>query len=77
VSPQGLCPTDAVTGGDVDYDKRFLAQTVVMTVNLTLSIPDALKREFPEDYDEKIATREWPLGLAASPFRSDVTRFPP
>jgi hypothetical protein len=33
-----------------------------MTVNDTLSIPNALKREHPKDYYENTATIEWPLG---------------
>ena len=37
-----------------------------MTPNNTLSIPNALKRERPEDYYENTATIEWPLGPTAS-----------
>ena len=33
-----------------------------MAPNLSLSIPNALKRERPEDYYENTATIEWPLG---------------
>ena len=33
-----------------------------MTLNQTLSIPNALKRERPEDYYVNTATIEWPLG---------------
>ena len=49
-------------------NKAFLAQTVVMTVNQTLSIPNALKRERPDDYYENTATIEWPLGPSGEPF---------
>jgi multiple sugar transport system substrate-binding protein len=35
---------------------------VVMTLNETLSIPNALKSERPDDYYENVATVEWPLG---------------
>jgi hypothetical protein len=39
-------------------NKAFLAQTVVMTVNQSLSIPNALKSERPEDYYRNTATIE-------------------
>ncbi len=39
-----------------------------MTPNETLSIPNALKRERPDDYYENTATIEWPLGPTASAF---------
>ncbi len=39
-----------------------------MTANQTLSIPNALKRERPEDYYENTATIEWPLGPSGEPF---------
>jgi multiple sugar transport system substrate-binding protein len=51
-----------VTWDGFGNNKAFLAQTVVMTVNDTLSIPNALKRERPEDYYKNSATIEWPLG---------------
>ena len=51
-----------------DHNKAFLAQTVVMTQNVTLSIPNALKRERPDDYYENTATIEWPLGPSGEPF---------
>ena len=40
-----------------------------MTPNNTLSIPNALKHERPEDYYENTATIEWPLGPTGKPFR--------
>jgi multiple sugar transport system substrate-binding protein len=55
-------PPDAVTWADSDNNKQFLAQAVVMVVNETLSIPNALKRDRPDDYFENTATIEWPLG---------------
>ena len=39
-----------------------------MTPNNTLSIPNALKRERPEDYYQNTATIEWPLGPSGKPF---------
>jgi multiple sugar transport system substrate-binding protein len=60
---KGCTPPDAVNWSVGDRNnKAFLAQTVVMTVNETLSIPNALKRERPDDYFKNIATIEWPLG---------------
>ncbi len=66
---KGCTPPDAVTwAGGRENNKRFLDQTVVMTPNDTLSIPNALKRERPDDYYENIATLEWPLGPSGEPF---------
>ena len=45
-----------------------------MTPNNSLSIPNALKRERPEDYYENTATIEWPLGPDGERF-SDQRRF--
>ena len=39
-----------------------------MTSNMTLSIPGALKRERPDDYDDNVATIQWPLGPRGEPF---------
>ena len=39
-----------------------------MTANQTLSIPNALKREHPDDYSHNAATIEWPLGSYGGPF---------
>jgi ABC-type glycerol-3-phosphate transport system substrate-binding protein len=48
--------------------QAFLAQRVVMTANTTLSIPNALKRDRPDDYYKNTATIEWPLGPHGEPF---------
>ena len=66
---KGCTPPDAVNwlAGDRN-NKAFLAQTVVMTVNETLSIANALKRERPDDYYENAATIEWPLGPTGERF---------
>jgi multiple sugar transport system substrate-binding protein len=66
---KGCTPPDAVTWDGRGNNKAFLAQAVVMTVNDTLSIPNALKRERPDDYYKSTATIEWPLG-------PDGTAFP-
>jgi multiple sugar transport system substrate-binding protein len=39
-----------------------------MTANTTLSIPNALKRDRPDDYYKNTATIEWPLGPHGEPF---------
>jgi multiple sugar transport system substrate-binding protein len=65
---KGCTPPDAVSWGNTGNNKAFLAQTVVMTANDTLSIPNALKHERPEDYYENSATIEWPLGPDGEPF---------
>jgi multiple sugar transport system substrate-binding protein len=61
-------PPDSTSWGDIDKNEQFLAQSVVMTANLTLSIPNALKVERPEDYRENVATIEWPLGVEGEAF---------
>jgi len=64
----GCSPPDSVSWNNIDNNTRFLTQAVVMTVNDTLSIPNALKRERPEDYYKNAATIEWPLGVRGEPF---------
>jgi multiple sugar transport system substrate-binding protein len=59
---KGCTPPDSVTWDDFDNNKAFLAQALVMTPNSSLSIPNALKSERPEDYFNNTATIEWPLG---------------
>ena len=59
---KGCTPPDSVTWDDGGNNEAFLAQTVVMTPNYSLSIPNALKRERPDDYYKNTATIEWPLG---------------
>jgi multiple sugar transport system substrate-binding protein len=61
---KGCTPPNAVTWANINNNQGFHAQAVVMTPNDTLSIPNALKRERPDDYYENTATIEWPLGPA-------------
>jgi multiple sugar transport system substrate-binding protein len=61
-------PRDSVTWPDSGNNERFLAQAVVMTPNLSLSIPNALKSERPDDYYKNTVTIEWPLGPSGEPF---------
>ena len=39
---KGCTPPNSVTWGDAGNNKAFLAQTVIMTPNMTLSIPGVL-----------------------------------
>ncbi len=59
---KGCTPPDAVTWDDGGNNQAFLAQTVVLTTNMSLSIPNALKSERPDDYHHNVATIEWPPG---------------
>lgn len=48
-------------------NEQFLTQTIVMTPNQTLSIPNALKTDRPEDYYKNAVTFDWPNGAYAQP----------
>jgi multiple sugar transport system substrate-binding protein len=65
---KGCTPPDSVTWNGNDNNEKFLAQTVVMTPNVSLSIPNKLKQERPEDYYKNTATIEWPLGAYGERF---------
>ena len=60
---------------DLDYDNNepFLAQAVVMTLNETLSIPNALKHERPDDYYETPRRSNGRSARTARPSRSGAT----
>jgi multiple sugar transport system substrate-binding protein len=65
---KGCTPPDSVTWDMRSNNEAFHAHSVVMTPNHSLSIPNALKRERPEDYYKNTATIEWPLGPSGEPF---------
>jgi multiple sugar transport system substrate-binding protein len=65
---KGCTPPDSVTWDSSANNEQFLAKKVVITPNITLSIPRALKRERPEDYYKNTATIEWPLGPRGDPY---------
>jgi len=65
---KGCTPPDSAAWAAVDNNKAFLAQKVVMTPNETLSIPNALKHDRPNDYYRNTATIEWPLGPRGNVF---------
>jgi multiple sugar transport system substrate-binding protein len=64
---KGCTSPDSVTWTNADNNKAFLAQTIVMTVNQTLSIPNTLKATRPEDYYDNAATIDWPDGAYGQP----------
>jgi multiple sugar transport system substrate-binding protein len=65
---KGCAPPDALIWDNYGNNAAFLAQTVIMTANETLSIPNELKGEHPDDYYENTATIEWPLGPRGEAF---------
>jgi multiple sugar transport system substrate-binding protein len=65
---KGCTPPGSVAWDNTDNNKAFHSQAVVMTPNNTLSIPNALKRERPDDYYKNTATIEWPLARDGEPF---------
>jgi multiple sugar transport system substrate-binding protein len=65
---EGCTPPDSVNWDDRGNNRAFLDQTVAMTTNNSLSIPNALKHERPKDYYENSATIEWPVGSDGKAF---------
>ena len=61
-------PDSATWHHSYDNNKAFLAQSVVMIPNYSLSTINALKSDRPDDYYENTATIEWPLGPSGEPF---------
>ena len=68
---KGCTPPDSTSWTNIDNNKAFLAQTVVMTQNTTLSIPGALRTARPDDYYKNAATIEWPDGADGRPLVID------
>ena len=64
---KGCTPPESANWTNIDNNKAFLAQTVVMTPNPTLSIPAALRMVRPDDYYEHAATIDWPDGANGQP----------
>jgi multiple sugar transport system substrate-binding protein len=64
---KGCTPPDAVNWTNIDNNKAFLAQTVVMTANPTLSIPAALRTARPDDYHRNAASIDWPRAANGEP----------
>jgi multiple sugar transport system substrate-binding protein len=68
---KGCTPPGSVNWTNIDNNKAFLAQSVVMTVNSSLSIPSALRRERRDDYYRNTATVDWPNGINGQPLVLD------
>jgi multiple sugar transport system substrate-binding protein len=64
---KGCTPPDAIDWQNKDNNDAFVAQTVVMTANETLSIPNAIKASRPDDYRDSTATIEWPNDAHGQP----------
>jgi multiple sugar transport system substrate-binding protein len=64
---KGCTPPDSATWTNADNNKAFLAQNIVITVNMTLSIPNTLKATRPEDYYDNAVTLDWPAGSYGEP----------
>jgi multiple sugar transport system substrate-binding protein len=65
---KGCTPPDSIDWSNTGNNKAFLGQSVMMTANDTLSIPNTLKNDRPEDHATNSATIEWPLGPAGDAF---------
>ena len=62
---KGCTPPDSITWTNRDNNEAFLEQSIVMTVNQTLSIPNKATR--PEDYYDNAVTIDWPAGAYGQP----------
>jgi hypothetical protein len=56
-----------VTWDGYGNNAQCLAQTIVMTPNQTLSIPNALRTARPDDYYQNVVTIDWPDGAYGQP----------
>jgi multiple sugar transport system substrate-binding protein len=63
----GCAPPDAIDWENRGNNDAFVAQTVVMTLNESLSIPNLIKASRPEDYRQNTATIEWPNDAYGGP----------
>jgi multiple sugar transport system substrate-binding protein len=64
---KGCTPPESVNWANPDNNEAFLAQSVVITPNTSLSIPGALKRKRPDDYVRNAATIDWPEAANGQP----------
>jgi multiple sugar transport system substrate-binding protein len=64
---KGCTPPDSTSWANIDNNKAFLDQTVVLTANPTLSIPSALRTANPDDYYRNAVTLEWPADVNGQP----------
>ena len=73
---KGCTPPDSVRGMAYSNNAQFLAQTIVMTPNQTLSTVEPLKRERPDDYYENAVTIDWPTGAYGQPLAIETRSTP-
>ncbi len=71
VYEKGCTPPESVTWDDGGNNEAFLDQTMVMTTNLSLSIPNALKFDRPDEYYKNAVTIEWPLSPSGEVFPTE------
>jgi hypothetical protein len=64
---KGCTPPDSVTWDGYGNNAQFLAHSIVMTPNQTLSITNALKTARPDDYYDNALTIDWPVGAYGQP----------
>ena len=64
---KGCTPPNSASWTNIGNNQAFLAQTVVMTPNPTLSIPGELRTTRPDDYYKNAATIDWPAGVNGQP----------
>jgi multiple sugar transport system substrate-binding protein len=69
-------PPDSVNWNNPDNNKQFHAQRIVMTVNDTLSITNALRADRPDDYYKNTVTIQWPNGLGGKPPAIENSVYP-
>jgi multiple sugar transport system substrate-binding protein len=66
---KGCTPPDSLDWNDKGNNDAFLTQQVVLTPNESLSIPNELKHDRPEDYHKNTRTIEWPIGPGGNLYR--------
>ena len=69
-------PPDSVNWNNPDNNKQFHAQRIVMTVNDTLSITNALRADRPDDYYQNTVTIQWPNGPGGKPPAIENSVYP-
>jgi multiple sugar transport system substrate-binding protein len=72
---KGCTPPDAIEWTNLDNNKTFLEQRIVTTINNTLSIPNTLKHERPDDYYRNAITIGWPKDAFERTAHIDGTYF--
>ena len=64
---KGCTPPSSAKWTNIDNNKNFHDQNVVMTINSTLSISNALQAKRPDDYYQNSVTIAWPNGPDGKP----------